>query len=107
MNRNAYEQRRGQFDRLSSLGMIPGEITGIVTEEHFLLTAAGIIAGIFLGIGLHAVSMIPLSHNAVYFPVRVGILSVLLSVVLTAALAMLAGAVIKVRSRAGRTYENR
>ena len=107
MNRNAYEQRRGQFDRLSSLGMIPGEITGIVTEEHFLLTAAGIIAGIFLGIGLYAVSMIPLSHNAVYFPVRVGILSVLLSVVLTAALAMLAGAVIKVRSRAGRTYENR
>ncbi len=81
-NINIIERLR-EIATVKVLGFFRRETAEYVFHENLVLTGAGIVLGVFLGIGLHRFVMARIVVDMVYFPVRIAIKSFLLAIVLT------------------------
>lgn len=76
-------ERIREIATIKVLGFYPMETEAYVFRENMLMTAAGSLVGLGLGVGLHAFVMSQIKIDLVSFPVRITPLSYLYAVALT------------------------
>lgn len=77
-------ERRRELATLKVLGFYDGELAAYVYRENAALTLIGIFFGVLLGIVLHAYVMQTIETDIIMFGPRIGPLSYLFSILLTA-----------------------
>ncbi|MBP5152989.1 MAG: ABC transporter permease, partial [Lachnospiraceae bacterium] len=76
-------ERIREIATLKVLGFYPKETNIYVFRENFVLTAIGIVAGVFMGIGLHWYVMRNIRVDLVSFDVKILPVSFVIAVLLT------------------------
>lgn len=82
-------ERQRELATLKVLGFYDKEVAGYVFRENVLLTLIGVLTGALLGIGLHRYVITTVEVEACMFGRNIGILSYLISGVLTCAFALI------------------
>ena len=90
-------ERIREIATLKVLGFYPNEAAHYVFRENLILTGAGAVFGLGLGVALHAFVMNAIKVDMMYFKPHISFLSFAVSIVITIVFAMIVNAIMRRR----------
>lgn len=90
-------ERIREIATLKVLGFYPNEAAHYVFRENLILTGAGAVFGLGLGVALHAFAMNAIKVDMMYFKPHISFLSFAVSIVITFVFAMIVNAIMRRR----------
>ena len=90
-------ERIREIATLKVLGFYPHEAANYVFRENLVLTGAGAVFGLLLGVGLHAFVMNAIKVDMMYFEPYISPLSYIISIVITFVFAMVVNVIMRRR----------
>mgnify|MGYP000800374891 CR=1 FL=1 len=90
-------ERIREIATLKVLGFYPNEAAHYVFRENLILTGAGAVFGLGLGVALHAFVMNAIKVDMMYFKPHISFLSFAVSIVITFVFAMIVNAIMRRR----------
>jgi len=90
-------ERIREIATLKVLGFYPNEAAGYVFRENLVLTGAGALFGLLLGVWLHSFVMHQIKVDMLYFKPSIDPLSYILSIVMTFVFAVIVNAIMRRR----------
>lgn len=88
-------ERIREIATIKVLGFYPREAANYVFRENLILTGAGALFGLLLGVGLHAFVMNAIKVDMMYFKPYISPLSFAVSIILTFVFAMIVNAIMR------------
>ena len=90
-------ERIREIATIKVLGFYPNEAAAYVFRENVILTGAGAVFGLILGVGLHAFVMNAIKVDMMYFKPHISVLSFAVAIVITFVFALIVNSIMRRR----------